>query len=122
MPLKKILIVEDEKLIAKPLALKLKLSSFETKTAFDGEEALEMLENEKFDLILLDLMLPKLDGFGVLAELKKRGNQIPVIVASNLNQMDDISRTLELGVSSYYVKSNTTFDEIVENVKKALGI
>jgi DNA-binding response OmpR family regulator len=120
--LKKILIVEDEKLIIKPLELKLKLSGFETGVAYNGEEALEILKNEKFDLVLLDLMMPRVDGFAVLSELKKRGDETPVIVASNLNQMDDISRALELGVNSYYVKSNTSLSEIVENIRKALNV
>ncbi|MFA5248361.1 MAG: response regulator [Patescibacteria group bacterium] len=120
--LKKILIVEDEKLIIKPLELKLKLSGFETGVAYNGEEALEILKNEKFDLVLLDLMMPRVDGFAVLIELKKRGDETPVIVASNLNQMDDISRALELGVNSYYVKSNTSLSEIVENIRKALNV
>ncbi len=108
-------------MIIKPLETKLKLSGFETGVAYDGQEALNKLENEKFDLILLDLMMPKLDGFGVLAELKKRGDKTPVIVASNLNQMEDISKALELGVNNYYVKSNTTLNEIVDNVKKAIN-
>ena len=119
---KKILIVEDENLIVKPLEMKLKISGFETGVAYDGQEALDILSKEKYDLVLLDLMMPKIDGFGVLAEMKKRGDQTPVIVASNLNQMDDISKALELGVNSYYVKSNTTLGDIVENIKKALNI
>lgn len=122
MSSKKILIVEDEELIIKPLKMKLELSGFETNVAYDGEEALKVLKKEDFDLILLDLMMPKLDGFGVLNELKKDGNQTPVIVASNLNQMDDISKAIEAGVNNYYVKSNTTLDEIVDNVKKVLNI
>jgi two-component system, OmpR family, response regulator VicR len=119
---KKVLIVEDERLIAKPLALKLQLSGFKAKNAYDGDEALTILEKEKFDLILLDLMMPKVDGYGVLAELKKRGNQTPVIVASNLDQESDISRALDLGVDNYYVKAAITFDEIVEKIKKTLDI
>jgi DNA-binding response OmpR family regulator len=119
---KKILIVEDEKMIVKPLEMKLKLSGFETGVAYNGEEALAVLEKEKFDLILLDLMMPKVDGFGVLTELKKRGNLTPVIVATNLNQEGDISKALELGVFSYYVKADTSLSEIVDNVKKALQI
>jgi two-component system alkaline phosphatase synthesis response regulator PhoP len=119
---KKILIVEDEKLIVKPLELKLKLSGFETKVAYNGQEALDMMKNEKFDLVLLDLMMPEIDGFAVLNELRKRGDSTPVIVASNLNQMEDISKALELGVTSYYVKSNTSLGEIVENVKKAIKV
>jgi DNA-binding response OmpR family regulator len=118
---KKILIVEDEKMIVKPLDMKLKLSGFDTKVANDGEEAMAILDKEKFDLILLDLMMPKMDGFGVLAEMKKRGDMTPVIVATNLNQEGDISKALELGVSNYYVKADTSLSDIVENVKNALN-
>lgn len=118
--LKKILVVEDERMIAKPLAMKLQLSGFEVKNAFDGDEALTMLKEEKFDLILLDLMMPKVDGFDVLKELKNRVDETPVIIATNLNAEKDVSRVLELGVTNYYVKSDTTLDEIVQNVKRAL--
>jgi DNA-binding response OmpR family regulator len=121
-PAKKILIVEDERLIAKPLAMKLQFSGFEVKNAYDGGEALALLEKEKVDLVLLDLMMPRVDGFDVLTEMKKRGDMTPVIVASNLNQEKDVSKALELGVTSYYVKSDTTLDEIVENVKTALNL
>jgi DNA-binding response OmpR family regulator len=119
---KKILIVEDEKLIVKPLEMKLKLSGFQTGVAYDGKEALDILTKEKYDLILLDLMMPDIDGFAVLKELNKRGDQTPVIIASNLNQVEDVSRALEMGVKNYYVKSNTSLEEIVENVEKTLGI
>ena len=119
---KKVLIVEDEKLIVKPLAMKLELSGFEVKVAYNGEEALETLEKEKFDIILLDLMMPKVDGFDVLAALRKKKDRTPVIVASNLNQEGDVSRALELGVTSYYVKSDITLDEIVDKIKEALGM
>jgi DNA-binding response OmpR family regulator len=118
--LKKILVVEDEELIAKPLSMKLRLSGFETKNAFDGQEALEIFAKEKFDLILLDLLMPKIDGFAVLAELKKKGDTTPVIVATNLNQAEDVSRVFELGCTNYYVKADTTLDQIVENVKKTI--
>jgi len=117
---KKVLIVEDERLIAKPLAMKLQFSGFEVKNAYDGEEALAMLAKEKFDIVLLDLMMPRVDGFDVLTEMKKRGDNTQVIVATNLNQEADVSKVLELGVTSYYVKSDTSLDEIVENVKRAL--
>jgi len=117
---KKILVVEDEELIAKPLSMKLRLSGFEVKNAFDGQEALENLAKEKFDLILLDLLMPKIDGFGVLADLQKKRDTTPVIVATNLNQAEDVSRVFELGCTNYYVKADTTLDQIVENVKKTI--
>lgn len=121
-PPKKVLVVEDEKPIARPLALKLKFFGFDAKIAYDGEEALSILKNEKFDLILLDLVMPKVDGFSVLLELKARGDQTPVIVASNLSQEEDIKRAMDLGVKGYYIKANASLDEIVENVKKVLGV
>lgn len=120
--LKKILIVEDERAIAKPLAMKFQFANFEVKNAYDGEEALAMMKAEKFDIILLDLMMPKVDGFKVLAEMKIMGNTTPVVVASNLDQEADISRVLELGVTNYYVKTNTSLGEIVNNVKMVLNI
>ncbi len=118
---KRILVVEDEEMIAKPLAMKLRLSGFEVNNAFNGEEALDVLSKEKYDLIILDLMMPKVDGFGVLAELQKRGDTTPVVVATNLNQAEDVSRVFELGVTNYYVKADTTLDQIVEHVWKAIN-
>ena len=120
-PPKKVLVVEDEELIAKPLSMKLKLSGFGVKNAYNGEEALDILAKEKFDLIILDLMMPKVDGFGVLTELKNWGDKTPVVVATNLNQAEDVSRVFELGVTNYYVKSDTTLDQIVEHVWRAIN-
>ena len=118
--LKKILIVEDEEMIAKPLGMKLRLSGFETKHVLNGKEALDTLAQEKFGVILLDLLMPEVDGFAVLAELQKRNDSTPVIVATNLNQAEDVSRVFELGCTNYYVKADTTLDQIVENVKKTI--
>lgn len=117
---KRVLIVEDERLIVKPLAMKLELSGFSVSTAYDGQEALDILSKEKFDIILLDLMMPKVDGFDVLAELKRRNDITPVIIASNLNQESDVMRALELGVTSYYVKSDITLGEVVDKIREAL--
>jgi two-component system alkaline phosphatase synthesis response regulator PhoP len=117
---KRVLIVEDERLIVKPLAMKLELSGFSVNTAFDGQEALDILSKEKFDIILLDLMMPKVDGFDVLAELRRRNDMTPVIVASNLNQESDVMKALELGVTSYYVKSDITLEEVVDKIREAL--
>jgi CheY-like chemotaxis protein len=118
---KKVIVVEDEEAIVKLLSTKLGLAGFEVKTAPDGEVALAMLASEKFDLILLDLLMPKVDGFGVLAELKNRNDKTPVIVATNLNQPSDVSRVFELGCTNYYVKADTTLDQIVEHVQRVLS-
>ncbi len=100
--------------------MKLELSGFSVSTAYDGQEALDILSKEKFDIILLDLMMPKVDGFDVLAELKRRNDITPVIIASNLNQESDVMRALELGVTSYYVKSDITLGEVVDKIREAL--
>jgi len=117
---KKILVVEDEKPMAKALKLKLSDAGFEAEIAFDGEKALKVLESETFDLILLDLVMPNLDGFGLLAELKARAIKTPVIVTTNLGQEEDEKRARELGATDYLVKSDTPIVEIVDFVKKTL--
>ena len=118
----KILVVEDEKSMAHALQIKMKSAGFDVKTVFDGEEALKILEIERFDLIMLDLIMPKLDGFGVLAALKEKGITTPIIVASNLGQDTDIKRSLALGAIDYFVKSNVSIAEIIAQIKKHLNL
>ena len=118
---KKILIIEDEKPMANAMGLKLNKSGFEAKMVFDGEAGLRILEKKKFDLIILDLIMPKINGFGVLEELNKRGDRTPVIVASNLSQEEDIKKAKELGAVDFFIKSNTPIKEIVDIVEKILG-
>ena len=115
---KKILIAEDERAIASILALKLNHAGYNAETAPDGEAALEMLKAKTYDLILLDLIMPKKDGFSVLEELKKRGTTTPVIVLSNLGQERDVSRAKELGAIDFFIKSNTPLIDIAERVQK----
>jgi len=117
---KVILIIEDEKPIAGVLELKLQKEGYSTRVAYDGESALSIMKKENFDLILLDLVMPELDGFDVLRKLKKSKNKIPIIVASNLGQQDDIDKAMSLGAKDYFVKSNTSLSEIVEHVNKLL--
>lgn len=117
---KKILIVEDEKPIAKALELKLKHEGFDAKCAFNGEMALKVLEEEKFDLILSDLVMPTIDGFGFLQRLKDQKNHTPVIILSNLNQQEDQKKAMELGAKDFFVKSNTPLSVIVTHVRDFL--
>lgn len=119
---KKILIVEDEKPMANALVLKLTSAGFETVLVYDGKAAISILRESSFDLIILDLVLPKKDGFFVLAELKKLKIATPVIVSSNLSQEEDIKRVKELGARDYFIKSDTTLAEIVEKIKQTLGL
>lgn len=118
---KKILIVEDEKPMARALVLKLTKEGYQAEAAYDGDEAMEKLDKEKYDLILLDLMMPKKDGFSVLADLKNKKKKIPVIVSSNLSQEEDLAKAKKLGAVDFFVKSNTPISEVVKRVKKVLG-
>lgn len=117
---KKVLIVEDEAPLANALELKLNNAGIETKIAQNGEEALKILEKEKFDLILLDLILPIFDGFSVLEKLKKRKDKTKVIVASNLSQDTDIKKAKQLGAVDFYIKSNTSIKDIIKHVEENL--
>lgn len=119
---KKILIVEDERAMVKVLTLKLAKAGFETKNAADGEAAIQILNKETFNLILLDLVMPKLDGFGVLQWIRDKGIKTPVIVASNLSQDADAQHSKELGAVDYFIKSDISITEAVERVKKFLKI
>jgi two-component system, OmpR family, alkaline phosphatase synthesis response regulator PhoP len=120
---KKILIAEDEKPMAR--ALEIKIGSdpdLEAKAVFNGAEALKILEVEKYDLVLTDLMMPDVDGFTLLKELKAKNIKIPVIISSNLSQEEDIKLTKSLGAIDYFVKSDTPISEVVKKIKKALGM
>lgn len=117
---KKILIVEDEKPIAKAMELKLNSSGFSAKAVGNGEEALSSLEKEAFDLLIVDLVMPKLDGFGLLEALKEKGITTPIIVSSNLSQDEDFKKAKELGAVDYFIKSNTPISEIIEHVQNIL--
>ncbi|MFQ5492583.1 MAG: response regulator transcription factor [Candidatus Dojkabacteria bacterium] len=115
---KKLLIVEDEKPIARALELKLSNSGFEVTVALDGQKAIDLVDNGEFDLILLDLVMPNLDGFGFLTQLKEKGKKIPVIVTSNLSQDEDIEKAKQMGAVGYYVKSNTPLADIVDKINQ----
>ncbi len=115
-----ILIVEDEKPLAHALEMKLKNEGFATRVCMNGSEALEELKKGDYALALLDLIMPVIDGFAVLQELKNRKSTVPVIVLSNLGQEEDRVKTKELGAIEYFVKSNTPLTEIIKRVKAAL--
>lgn len=110
---KKILIVEDEHPLAHALELKFTHEGYDVTIASDGESGLKLANSETFHMILLDLIMPKLDGFGFMEQLKKK---VPVIVLSNLGQDEDKKRAEELGAKGYYVKSNTPISEIIKKV------
>lgn len=120
--MKKVFIIEDEQSLREILEMRLKSSGFETEVAVDGAEALEKLKTITPDLILLDIILPKIDGFAVLEKIKEdlRIKDIPVIVLSNLGQDTDIKRALGLGAADYFIKAQHSILEIIELVQTHL--
>lgn len=115
-----ILIAEDEKAYSRALVLKLEKNGFTAKSAADGKEALALILKEKFDVLVLDLIMPKLNGFAVLEELKKINNTIPVIVLSNLNQEEDFAKVKALGARMSIEKSNTSISDIIKIIEDVL--
>ena len=119
---KKILFIEDEPTLQKEVEEIFKQEDFRISAAFDGEKGLELAKKTKPDLILLDLILPKKDGFEVLKELKadEKTKNIPVIVLTNLEGMGDVEKALELGATTYLVKANYELEDVVTKIKGLL--
>lgn len=120
IPMRKVLIIEDDNFLQGLEASKLKTDGYEVITASTGEEGLQKINEEGVNLILLDLILPKFDGFEILKKVKEseKLRKIPVIVFSNLSEDKDIDRAREMGVTDFMVKSNFTLDELVEHINK----
>lgn len=116
----KILVAEDDKFLIKVYQAKLTKAGFNVQIAQDGEEAEKILQTFVPDVILLDLMMPKKDGFMVLTDIKANPalKNIPVIVTSNLSQPEDKQKALKLGAVDYMVKSDVPIQEIVDQLKK----
>jgi len=121
--MKKILFIEDESVLQKALGDILKQKGYEMISALNGEIGFNLAKTEKPDLILLDLVLPKMHGFEVLKKLKEESEtkEIPVIVLTNLERMEDVGQTVKLGAAAYLVKSQYTIEEVMEKIKKAIG-
>lgn len=120
---KLIVLVEDEQIIADLLEAKLAKSGYLVKTAHDGAQGLELIKNFQPDLVLLDMLLPKLDGFGVLENLyaEKILPSLPIIIISNSGQPFETDRALALGVRDYLVKINFDPNDVLEKVSRVLG-
>lgn len=122
MSKKTILIVEDEKGMREALRDSFEGADYEVEVAADGEEALDKITKVKADVVLLDIILPKKDGFEVLEEMKKmeKVKDIPVVLCTNLSQSEDIQRALDAGATTYLVKANYSLPEIIDKVEKVL--
>jgi len=119
---KKILIVEDDRFLHSLIGDKLSKAEAELIAAFDGETGLEKATEERPDIILLDILLPGIDGFEVLRKIKEDPElkDIPVIILSNLGQEDDIKKGTELGAEEFLIKANFTLEDILKKINEVL--
>ncbi len=118
----KILLAEDDRLLSKAASAALRRRGFEVVTAADGEEAIEMARREVPDLILLDVIMPKLQGFEVLAQLKAdpATGAIPIVMLSNLAQQADVDEALRAGAIDYWIKADLRGDQLAAKAASAL--
>lgn len=121
--MKKILFIEDESALQRAISKYFPENGYRVISALDGEAGLRLARSESPDLILLDLILPKKDGFEVLKELKEneKTKSTPVIILTNLGGTTDVERALEMGATTYLVKTNYQLEEVIEKVKQILG-
>ncbi len=122
----KVLLVEDDNFLREISSKKLVKEGFIVYEAIDGEQALKGVEEVKPDIVLLDIILPAIDGFQILANIRSNKDpeiaRIPVIMLSNLGQEDDIKKAMDIGANDYLVKAHFTTEEIVEKIKNVLEI
>jgi CheY-like chemotaxis protein len=119
---RRILVAEDDRFLRRAAEMALKRQGYTVLTAADGEEALRTAQSELPDLILLDLIMPKLNGFDVLQALKKDAPTayIPVIILSNLGQDRDVQQAMDAGASAYLIKTDLSLQALVQRVEEAL--
>lgn len=117
----RILIIEDEPLHLNVMKTKLELEGYAVIAETDGKKGYNLIKTEKPDLVLLDIMLPSMDGFEILEQLQKEGVKVPIIVVSNSGQPVEIDRALKMGVKDYLIKAEFNPADVLEKVEKALG-
>lgn len=118
----KVVIIEDDQFLRELASEKLDHEGFLVHSAVDGPEGLRLISQESPDIVLLDIILPGIDGFEVLKRIKSNDTikHIPVIMLSNLGQQTDIDHAMRLGAKDYIVKAHHTLDEIIEKIKQSL--
>jgi DNA-binding response OmpR family regulator len=119
---KKILLIEDDRFLRELMSRKLSEGGFDVTQAVDGESGVEKSKDGGFDMILLDLILPGIDGFEVLRKIKENeaSSSIPVIILSNLGQREEVDKGLELGAVDFLIKAHFTPGEIIKKISKIL--
>ena len=121
---KHILIVEDERALSHALEITLKKEGYDIMIASDGEEGLRRIQEYHFDLVLLDIIMPRMDGFTLLKIAKEQGRSsasIPIIVLSNLGQTEDLKTAMALGAIQYLVKANSPFPKVLSTINAVLN-
>lgn len=120
---KKILVIEDEATLQKALVEVLDQSGYQTLSALDGAKGWDLIQSETPDLVLLDIILPKMDGFDVLKNMKasQKTDRIPVIILTNLGDLTNIQKALELGANTYLVKADFHLDDVMQKVEQTLA-
>ncbi len=123
MAKKNILIIEDDDFFRELLRKKISSEDFTVLEAVDGEKGIKLVKEKNPDLVLLDLLLPNVDGFEVLTQVKadSKVSSIPIIILSNLGQQEDIERALKLGAKDFLIKSQFDIDQVIEKIKNVLG-
>jgi DNA-binding response OmpR family regulator len=119
----KVLVVEDDNFLRDLLARKLGQENCQFTAAIDGENALKLMSENKPSIVLLDLILPGIDGFEVLSQIKQNESikDVPVVILSNLGQESDIKRARELGADDFLVKANFSIDEVIAKIKELIA-
>ncbi len=124
-PSARILIVEDDQFLRDLLTTKLTKEKFSVMSAIDGPGGLEKILKERPDIVLLDIIMPGMDGFEILKRIRNNSDmqiaRTPIILLSNLGQEADVAKGRELGANDYLIKSNFTIDEIIEKIQKTLS-
>jgi len=118
----KVLIIEDDRFLSSLMKARLEKEGFSVTQAFNGEEAMDLLKKDQPDMIVLDLIMPRVSGFEFLENISvdPQISKIPVMILSNLGQESDIQKVKRLGAVQYFVKVKTSIDELVSHVKELL--
>jgi DNA-binding response OmpR family regulator len=121
--MKNILLVEDDSFLIDIYTTKLKESGFSVEVASEGDEAVRRVKEEIFDLVLLDIVLPKVDGWDILRQIKAESKlkDLKVIIISNLSQKEEVEKGMNLGAEKYLIKAHYTPSEVVKEIKEVLG-
>lgn len=121
---KKILVIEDDDILSKVLLESLQKAGFDVVQAFDGEDGLRLIKSEKPDLVLLDILMPKMDGITMLKNLRKEdwGKDVNVVILTILDDIEKLADAMDNGVYTYLVKNKTQVDDLVSVVREKLKV